>query len=65
MGTERRKCGTDRESDTSFGELRHKENVYVFWDIAPFTPYANRRFGGTGSKIRRVRNQRVAGGLIL
>jgi hypothetical protein len=41
--------------------------VTIFWDIAPFSPYVNQRFGGTlctpssGSKIILARNQRASG----
>jgi hypothetical protein len=40
-------------------------NIAVFWDIAPCSPYVNRRFGETyhlqlqDRKIRRARNQRT------
>jgi hypothetical protein len=27
--------------------LKEIMNVAIFWDITPYSPYANRRFGGT------------------
>jgi hypothetical protein len=41
-------------------------NVAIFWDIAPCSPYVNRRFGRTyhvqlgDRKMNRTRNQHVA-----
>jgi hypothetical protein len=32
-------------------------NVAAFWDIAPCSPYVNRRFRGTITYIFRVKNQ--------
>jgi hypothetical protein len=32
-------------------------NVVNFWDIAPYSPYVNRRFGGTCHHFWGKRNQ--------
>jgi hypothetical protein len=39
-------------------------NVAIFWNIAPCSPYVNRRFEGKYRLNLRVENQHAAGGLV-